>query len=259
MSKNPAVLRSKKITVEFSGFKAINELDFQVNRNTVHFVIGPNGAGKTTLLDVICGNARASKGSITFNEKYELAKMSENEIVHRGISRKFQAPSVFAHLTVFENLEIAMKQKKTLRSILRAKMTKEEEQKLTDMLDLIGLTSEKDKSAGSLAHGQKQWLEIAMVLMQEPDLVLLDEPIAGMSKQERIKTGELITKIAKERAVLIVEHDMDFVKDYADVVTVMHEGQLLFEGSMEDVQKDPKVREVYLGRKVDADAEVTGT
>lgn len=245
------MLKSKKITVDFSGFKAINELDFEVNRNTVHFVIGPNGAGKTTLLDVICGNARVSTGKITFNDKHDLTKMSENEIVDQGISRKFQAPSVFHHLTVYENLEIAMKQKKNLFSIIKANNNQEDERKLEDMLELIGLTEEKDNLAGSLAHGQKQWLEIAMVLMQEPDLVLLDEPIAGMSKSERKKTGELITKVAKERAVLIVEHDMDFVKDYADVVTVMHEGQLLFEGSMEDVQKDSRVREVYLGRKVD--------
>lgn len=250
-SQRQTVLKSEKITVDFSGFKAINELDFQVNPNTVHFVIGPNGAGKTTLLDVICGKSKVSEGKLTFKDKMNLKKMSEYDIVHKGISRKFQAPSVFSELTVYENLEIAMKQKKGLARILRAKSTQEEEKKLSEMLEMINLTEQKDNNAGSLAHGQKQWLEIAMVLMQEPDLVLLDEPIAGMSKSERTKTGELITRIAKDRAVLIVEHDMDFVKEYADVVTVMHEGTLLFQGSMDEVQRDPKVREVYLGRKVD--------
>ncbi|WP_417006665.1 urea ABC transporter ATP-binding protein UrtD [Aquibacillus salsiterrae] len=254
MSKSQAVLQSEKITVDFSGFKAIKNLDFQVKPNTVHFVIGPNGAGKTTLLDVICGKSKASEGKLTFKNKYDLTKMTEYGIVHKGISRKFQAPSIFSKLTVFENLEIAMKQKKSLSGILFAKLKKDNKKKIDDMLNLIGLSEEQDKKAGSLAHGQKQWLEIAMVLMQEPDLVLLDEPIAGMTKTERMKTGELITQIAKDRAVLIVEHDMDFVKEYADVVTVMHEGQLLREGSMEEVQNDPQVRQVYLGRKVEAHA-----
>ncbi len=245
------MLKSEKISVEFSGFKAINQLDFQVRPNTVHFVIGPNGAGKTTLLDVVCGKSQASEGELTFRETYNLKKMTENQIVHRGISRKFQAPSIFEQLTVYENLEIAMKQKKSLFSIMKAKNNQVDEQKLAEMLELIGLNEEKDNHAGSLAHGQKQWLEIGMVIMQDPDLVLLDEPIAGMSKTERTRTGELIKQIAKDRAVLIVEHDMEFVKEFADVVSVMHEGQLLAEGSMEEVQQNPRVREVYLGRKVD--------
>ncbi|WP_018932875.1 urea ABC transporter ATP-binding protein UrtD [Gracilibacillus lacisalsi] len=246
-----AVLKLKKVIVDFSGFKAINQLDFTVKPNCVHFVIGPNGAGKTTLLDVICAKTKATTGEIKLHSTKELSKLSEDQIVHQGISRKFQAPSIFQNLSVIDNLEIAMKQKKNLFSMMKAKWTKEQKKKINEMLELVGLKEVKGQLAGSLAHGQKQWLEIAMVLMQEPDIVLLDEPIAGMSKKERDKTGELITKIARDRAVLIVEHDMDFVKEYADIVSVMHEGQLLFEGSMEEVQNDPTVREVYLGRKVE--------
>ncbi|QGH33769.1 urea ABC transporter ATP-binding protein UrtD [Gracilibacillus salitolerans] len=246
-----AVLKLKKVIVDFSGFKAINQLDFAVQPTSVHFVIGPNGAGKTTLLDVVCGKTKATTGEIKLQERKELSKLTEDQIVHQGISRKFQAPSIFQNLTVIDNLEISMKQKKNLFSMIKAKWTNEQKKKINEMLELVGLKKVQHQQAGSLAHGQKQWLEIAMVLMQEPDIVLLDEPIAGMSKKERNKTGELITKIAKDRAVLIVEHDMDFVKEYADIVSVMHEGQLLFEGSMEEVQKDPTVREVYLGRKVE--------
>lgn len=246
-----AVLKLKKVIVDFSGFKAINQLDFTVKPNCVHFVIGPNGAGKTTLLDVICAKTKATTGEITLHSTKELSKLSEDQIVDQGISRKFQAPSIFQNLSVIDNLEIAMKQKKNLFSMMKAKWTKEQKKKINEMLELVDLKEVKGQLAGSLAHGQKQWLEIAMVLMQEPDIVLLDEPIAGMSKKERDKTGELITKIARDRAVLIVEHDMDFVKEYADIVSVMHEGQLLFEGSMEEVQNDPTVREVYLGRKVE--------
>jgi urea transport system ATP-binding protein len=245
------ILQSKNISVSFNGFKAIRNLDFQVVKNRVHFLIGPNGAGKTTLLDIICGKTPLSEGQVIFKNNYNLSKMKEYQIVRKGIGRKFQAPSIFSNLTVYENLLISMKQKKNLLATLKAVVTKDQETKILDMLKLIGLTAQQNQKAGVLAHGQKQWLEIAMVLLQEPELVLLDEPIAGMSKVERTKTGELIRQIAKERAVLIVEHDMDFVREFADVVTVMHGGQLLCEGSMEDVQNDPRVREVYLGKKED--------
>jgi urea transport system ATP-binding protein len=251
------ILKSESITVDFSGFKAIHDLNFEVAQNKVHFLIGPNGAGKTTLLDVICGKTKISEGNVVFKEKHNLPKLKEYQIVHKGISRKFQAPSIFHDLTVYENLLIAMKQRKNLWSTIKAVVTKEQNKNLAEMLDLIGLTEEKDKKAGALAHGQKQWLEIAMVLLQDPDLVLLDEPIAGMSKSERKKTGELIRKVGKDRAVLIVEHDMDFVKEYADVVTVMHEGKLLCQGSMDAVQNNPRVHEVYLGRKGDQDAKTS--
>ena len=251
MINSQTVLESKKITVEFSGFKAISNLDFKVTNNKVHFLIGPNGAGKTTLLDVICGKTQVSQGKVVYMEDQNLVKLKDFKIVHIGISRKFQTPSIFQNLTVYENLIIALKQDKGLWATITAKITKNQQKDIEEMLHLIGLIDEKDQEAGALSHGQKQWLEIAMVLLQDPGLVLLDEPIAGMSKVERLKTGEMIREIAKDRTVLIVEHDMDFVKEYADIVTVMHEGQLLCQGSMEEIQNDPRVREVYLGRKED--------
>lgn len=251
MINSQTVLESKKITVEFSGFKAISNLDFKVTNNKVHFLIGPNGAGKTTLLDVICGKTRVSQGKVVYMEDQNLVKLKDFKIVHIGISRKFQTPSIFQNLTVYENLIIALKQDKGLWATITAKITKNQQKDIEEMLHLTGLIDEKDQQAGALSHGQKQWLEIAMVLLQDPGLVLLDEPIAGMSKVERLKTGEMIREIAKDRTVLIVEHDMDFVKEYADIVTVMHEGQLLCQGSMEEIQNDPRVREVYLGRKED--------
>lgn len=251
MINSQTVLESKKITVEFSGFKAISNLDFKVTNNKVHFLIGPNGAGKTTLLDVICGKTQVSQGKVVYMEDQNLVKLKDFKIVHIGISRKFQTPSIFQNLTVYENLIIALKQDKGLWATITAKITKNQQKDIEEMLRLTGLIEEKDQQAGALSHGQKQWLEIAMVLLQDPGLVLLDEPIAGMSKVERLKTGEMIREIAKDRTVLIVEHDMDFVKEYADIVTVMHEGQLLCQGSMEEVQNDPRVREVYLGRKED--------
>lgn len=251
MINSQTVLESKKITVEFSGFKAISNLDFKVTNNKVHFLIGPNGAGKTTLLDVICGKTRVSQGKVVYMEDQNLVKLKDFKIVHIGISRKFQTPSIFQNLTVYENLIIALKQDKGLWATITAKITKNQQKDIEEMLHLTGLIDEKDQQAGALSHGQKQWLEIAMVLLQDPGLVLLDEPIAGMSKVERLKTGEMIREIAKDRTVLIVEHDMDFVKEYADIVTVMHEGQLLCQGSMEEIQNDTRVREVYLGRKED--------
>jgi urea transport system ATP-binding protein len=251
MINSQTVLESKKITVEFSGFKAISNLDFKVTNNKVHFLIGPNGAGKTTLLDVICGKTQVSQGKVVYMEDQNLVKLKDFKIVHIGISRKFQTPSIFQNLTVYENLIIALKQDKGLWATITAKITKNQQKDIEEMLHLTGLIDEKDQQAGALSHGQKQWLEIAMVLLQDPGLVLLDEPIAGMSKVERLKTGEMIREIAKDRTVLIVEHDMDFVKEYADIVTVMHEGQLLCQGSMEEIQNDPRVREVYLGRKED--------
>lgn len=251
MINSQTVLESKKITVEFSGFKAIRNLDFKVTNNKVHFLIGPNGAGKTTLLDVICGKIQVSQGKVVYMEDQNLVKLKDFKIVHIGISRKFQTPSIFQNLTVYENLIIALKQDKGLWATITAKITKNQQKDIEEMLRLTGLIDEKDQQAGALSHGQKQWLEIAMVLLQDPGLVLLDEPIAGMSKVERLKTGEMIREIAKDRSVLIVEHDMDFVKEYADIVTVMHEGQLLCQGSMEEIQNDPRVREVYLGRKED--------
>jgi urea transport system ATP-binding protein len=209
MINSQTVLESKKITVEFSGFKAISNLDFKVTNNKVHFLIGPNGAGKTTLLDVICGKTQVSQGKVVYMEDQNLVKLKDFKIVHIGISRKFQTPSIFQNLTVYENLIIALKQDKGLWATITAKVTSNQQKDIEKMLHLTGLIDEKDQQAGALSHGQKQWLEIAMVLLQDPGLVLLDEPIAGMSKVERLKTGEMIREIAKNRTVLIVEHDME--------------------------------------------------
>ncbi|TXC93396.1 urea ABC transporter ATP-binding protein UrtD [Metabacillus litoralis] len=242
------ILSCRNVMVDFSGFKALQGVDLDVQNKEVLFLIGPNGAGKTTLLDCICGKTRASSGQILFEEKIELSKLPEQKIVQEGIARKFQAPSIFLHLTPFENLEIAMKQKKSLLSILLAKMTQVQHEKIEAILKKVGLFEDRHKLAGSLSHGQKQWLEIGMQLIQEPTLLLLDEPIAGMSGEERTKTGELIKEIAKECTVVVVEHDMEFVRNFSSKVVVMHEGKVLCQGSMKDIQENEEVKNVYLGR-----------
>ncbi|MBM7633284.1 urea ABC transporter ATP-binding protein UrtD [Geomicrobium sediminis] len=243
------VLQSEKLIVQFGGLKAINEFSFQLSDRELHFIIGPNGAGKTTFLDVLCGKTKPTSGNVLFKESIELGKLYEYQIVRKGVGRKFQAPSIFPSLSVMSNLEIAMKQQKGFWHILRAKLSEGDKEHIHEMLTLIGLKEESNRTAGTLAHGQKQWLEIAMVLMQDPELVLLDEPIAGMTEEEEEKTGELLRTIAKDRAVIVVEHDMDFVRKFADKVTVMHEGTWLCDGSMEEVQQNERVLEVYLGRR----------
>ncbi|HZH58159.1 MAG TPA: urea ABC transporter ATP-binding protein UrtD [Metabacillus sp.] len=242
------ILSCHNVVVDFSGFKALQGVDLDVGNGEVLFLIGPNGAGKTTLLDVICGKTRATGGEITFQDDISLIKLQEQKIVDAGIARKFQAPSIFLHLTPFENLEIAMKQKKKLISILFARMSDSQRDKINGMLKKIGLYEVRHELAGSLSHGQKQWLEIGMQLIQEPTLLLLDEPIAGMSAEERTKTGELILDISKQCSVLIVEHDMDFVRKFSTKVVVMHEGKVLCEGVMKDIQENEEVKNVYLGR-----------
>jgi urea transport system ATP-binding protein len=244
---NP-ILSCRNVVVEFSGFKALQGVDLNVQKGEVLFLIGPNGAGKTTLLDVICGKTKSTSGEVLFNGKIPLTKLPEQKIVHEGIARKFQAPSIFLHLTPFENLEIAMKQKKNLASILFAKMTSSQREKIEVILKKIGLYDIRDEKAGALSHGQKQWLEIGMQLIQEPKLLLLDEPIAGMSGEERIKTGELIQEISKACSVLVVEHDMEFVRSFSTGVVVMHEGKVLCQGTMKDIQENEEVKNVYLGR-----------
>ncbi|MGG7218941.1 urea ABC transporter ATP-binding protein UrtD [Bacillus sp. ATD] len=242
------ILTCRDVKVEFDGFWALQGADISVQERDIHFLIGPNGAGKTTLLDIICGKTKPHSGEVLFQETNELTKAREYQIAKLGVARKFQAPSVFMQLTVFENLELAMKQKKTILSLLTARMTKEQSDRIIDILRLIGLDDKWDLTAGSLSHGQKQWLEIGMQLAMEPKLLLLDEPIAGMTGKEREKTGALLEKIAKTCSVLIVEHDMDFVRSFSRKVTVMHEGKVLCEGSMDDITSNEEVAEVYLGR-----------
>lgn len=205
----PPILSCRDVRVSFNGFQALQGVDLDVSPQEVRFLIGPNGAGKTTLLDVICGKTKASSGDVLYREVENIRKLQEHEIVRRGITRKFQAPSIFANLTVWENLELSIKQNRGIWAVMRTKMTGGEKEKIDAMLDRIGLKEQRHQLAGMLAHGQKQWLEIGMQLMQEPEILLLDEPIAGMSGTERHKTGELIHEISAACSVLIVEHDMN--------------------------------------------------
>lgn len=236
------------ITVSFNGFKAINGLSLYVDYDELRFLIGPNGAGKTTLLDVICGRVKPAKGRVIFKEDIDIYEKQEHEIVRLGISRKFQTPAIFASLTVFENMELSLRQNRGVFASLFAKLTSEDEDIIYSHLETIGLDQKARVKAGSLAHGEKQWLEIGMLLAQDPELLLLDEPVAGMTKKETEKTGELFQVIAKSRSVLVVEHDMEFVRNFAKRVTVMNEGKILCEGPMERIQNDSKVIEAYLGR-----------
>ncbi|WP_121613275.1 urea ABC transporter ATP-binding protein UrtD [Mesobacillus foraminis] len=242
------ILSCRNVMVDFSGFKALQGVNLDVKKGEILFLIGPNGAGKTTLLDVICKKTKLTAGTVLFDGKISLEKLPEYKIVHEGVVRKFQAPSIFIHLTPFENLEIAMKQRKGLFSILLAKMSRLEKEKIDSLLKKIGLFDVRNETASSLSHGQKQWLEIGMQLIQEPKLLLLDEPIAGMSGLERTKTGELIQEISQSCTVLVVEHDMDFVRKFSTRVIVMHEGKVLSEGTMQEIQENEEVKNVYLGR-----------
>ncbi len=236
------------ITVSFDGFRALNDLTLTIDDGELRCIIGPNGAGKTTMMDVITGKTRPDAGSAFFGQTIDLTAMTEPQIAHAGIGRKFQKPTVFERHTVFENLELAMKADKRVRRTLRAKLSPVELERIGETLALIGLIDATDRIAGLLSHGQKQWLEIGMLLMQEPRLLLLDEPVAGMTDEETIRTAELCQTLAGRHSVVVVEHDMDFIARIARKVTVLHEGSVLAEGPMDVVQADPRVIEVYLGR-----------
>jgi urea transport system ATP-binding protein len=240
------VLYIEGLTVSFDGFKAVNDLNLYVDRNEVHVVIGPNGAGKTTVLDLICGKTKSTSGSISFNGR-ELTKMKEFDIVRAGVGRKFQNPSIYENLTVFENLEMSYPEGRKVLGALFFKRSAAVIKRVEEVAAEIFLSDFLDKQADLLSHGQKQWLEIGMLLMQDPELLMLDEPVAGMSVSERVQTAELLNRISQGRSVLVIEHDMEFVKSIAHRVTVLHQGKVLAEGSMEAVQTNPKVIEVYLG------------
>lgn len=240
------VLEVEGLTVSFDGFKAVNDLSFYVEEEEIRVIIGPNGAGKTTVLDLICGKTKSASGSIKFRGR-ELTKMTEHAIVHAGVGRKFQNPSIYEDLTVFENLEISYPKGRGVFGALAFRRSSEVIAAIEEVAETIFLSDCLKKTAGLLSHGQKQWLEIGMLLIQNPDLLMLDEPVAGMSVAERKKTAELLNRITKGRAVLVIEHDMQFVEDIAHRVTVMHQGKTLSEGSMERVKNDPKVIDVYLG------------
>ena len=242
------ILYLDDITVSFDGFKALNKLTLTVEAGELRCVIGPNGAGKTTMMDVITGKTRPDEGTAFFGQTIDLTRMTEPEIAQAGIGRKFQKPTVFENHTVFENLELAMTTNKRVWASLRARLTPEQLDRIAYMLDLIQLTSEADKQAGLLSHGQKQWLEIGMLLMQDPRLLLLDEPVAGMTDEETERTAELFVALAGKHSVIVVEHDMEFIGRIANKVTVLHEGSVLAEGPMDQIKNDERVIEVYLGR-----------
>jgi urea transport system ATP-binding protein len=246
MSNTDFALAIEDLTVSFDGFKAIDALTLYIDRNELRVIIGPNGAGKTTLLDLICGKTKAGSGSIKFKNT-ELTKLAEFKRVHLGIGRKFQTPSIYENLTVFQNLEVSFPKGRSVLGALAFKCDDEVTARVQVVAEDIFLSDKLETEAGLLSHGQKQWLEIGMLLMQEPELLLLDEPIAGMSARERELTAELLLRICKNRSVVVIEHDMEFVKRIAHKVTVMHQGKILAEGPMEQLQADPKVIDVYLG------------
>ena len=246
------VLKIKNVSVVFDGFQALTDVNVKVKRNSIHFFIGPNGAGKTTLLDIICAKTKPTEGNVSFypadGEKVRLTGMKEYKIVKEGVVRKFQVPSVFVNLTVEENMELSLKGNKGVWQSVFHRTSEEEKALIDETLKKVGLEKRKDILAGSLAHGEKQWLEIAMQFVQKPEIIMLDEPAAGMGKPETFKTGELLREIQKECTIIVVEHDMDFVKQIADTVTVLHEGKILMEGKIQDVLADETVQSVYLGR-----------
>jgi urea transport system ATP-binding protein len=243
-----AILYLEDVSVVFDGFKALNKLSLTIDVGELRCVIGPNGAGKTTMMDVITGKTRPASGSVYFGQTIDLTKLSEPQIAHAGIGRKFQKPTVFENHTVFENLELCLKTEKGVRHSLFARLRGEQRDHIAQTLDIIGLTGEADRPAGLLSHGQKQWLEIGMLLVQEPKLLMLDEPVAGMTDAETERTAELLQTLAGNHSIIVVEHDMDFVSLIARKVTVLHEGSVIAEGPMEKVQNNERVIEVYLGR-----------
>jgi len=242
------ILYLEDITVSFDGFRALNKLSLAIDAGELRCIIGPNGAGKTTMMDVITGKTRPDEGSVFFGQTIDLTRLSEPEIAHIGIGRKFQKPTIFENHTVFENLELAMKTDKRVWRSLFAQLDSAAGDRIAETLQLIRLDAQADRLAGLLSHGQKQWLEIGMLLMQEPKLLLLDEPVAGMTDEETERTGELFLSLAGKHSLVVVEHDMAFVKQLGSKVTVLHEGSVLAEGTLEEVQSDARVIEVYLGR-----------
>ncbi|MGE3510467.1 MAG: urea ABC transporter ATP-binding protein UrtD [Vicinamibacterales bacterium] len=241
------ILYLEGVTVSFDGFRALNHLSLYVDPGELRCIIGPNGAGKTTMMDVITGKTRPDEGSVWFGRNVDLLTLDEPAIAQAGIGRKFQKPTVFEQLTVVENLELALPGRKTFWRTLLAQVSASERSRIDETLEVIGLTVQRHAAARVLSHGQKQWLEIGMLLMQEPELLLVDEPVAGMTPQETERTAELLLSLAGRHSVVVVEHDMDFVRSIAGRVTVLHEGRVLAEGNMDQVQNDPQVIEVYLG------------
>ena len=246
-TRHGCILYLENLTVSFDGFKALDGLNLYIDDGELRCIIGPNGAGKTTMMDVITGKTRPDEGTVFFGQTLDLTQMTEYEIAHAGIGRKFQKPTVFQNHTIYENLELALHIKKDIWTSLLKRLNADQQEAIEDALKTIGLVEQRNTRAGLLSHGQKQWLEIGMLLVQDPRLLLIDEPVAGMTHQETEQTAELLSSLAGKHSVVVVEHEMDFIRSIANRVTVLHEGRVLAEGAMEDVQNNPKVIEVYLG------------
>ena len=242
------ILYLEDVSVSFDGFKAINNLSLDIAPGELRCIIGPNGAGKTTMMDIITGKTRPDSGTVYFGSTIDLLRYNEPEIARLGIGRKFQKPTVFENLSVFENLELAMSMKKDVASSLRFTRSATQSERLCEVLETIALQDQLTRQAGLLSHGQKQWLEIGMLLTQEPKLLLLDEPVAGMTDQETERTAELFLSLKGKHSLVVVEHDMAFIKAISDTVTVLCEGAVLAQGTLAQVQADERVIEVYLGR-----------
>jgi len=250
VSDKGSIIYLEGVVVDYDGFKALNNLNFVVNYHELRVVIGPNGAGKTTLLDVICGKTKPASGRVIFGKDIDLIGKHEDDISKLGVGRKFQAPSIYGNLTVWENLDLSLKRdSKGVFATLMSKPTAADRAKIEEILQTIGLKGVPFRRAGSLSHGQKQWLEIGMVILQDPLLLLVDEPVAGMTDKETDQTGVLLQTLSERHAVVVIEHDMEFVRQIARTVTVLHEGTVICEGTVDKVQADDRVREIYLGRQ----------
>lgn len=248
--QNIPIISIKDVVVTFDKYKAINNVSLDFIQGGVQFIIGPNGAGKTTILDVICGRVKARSGKVLYKNKHEIQNLKPEKIVHMGITRKFQNPTIFPTQTVFENMKLAASSgKNKFWYLVNSKISPADKEAMDNTLETISLQDHQHKISGALSHGQKQWLEIGMAVVKKPELLLVDEPIAGMTSAERQKTGELLKQIGKERSVLVVEHDMVFVKEFASSVTVMHEGRVISRGSFEDISSNEEVVKIYLGRQ----------
>jgi urea transport system ATP-binding protein len=249
MSADNLILKCENVVMDYDGFKALNNCNFSVQYNELRVVIGPNGAGKTTLLDVICGKTHPTSGTIRFGKNTNLVGKNAEDITKLGVGRKFQAPSIYGNLSVWQNLDLSLKRaSKGVFPTLMGRSTPAERERIGETLETIGLSADVHTRAGSLSHGQKQWLEIGMVILQDPSLLLVDEPVAGMSDKETEQTGRLLQSLAEKHAIVVIEHDMDFVRQIARIVTVLAEGTVICEGTVEQVQADNHVREIYLGR-----------
>jgi urea transport system ATP-binding protein len=249
MTQKQFILTLEGVNKTFDGFTAINDLNFYMDEGELRVIIGPNGAGKSTMLDIITGRTRPDNGKVEFGRDIDLTKLNEYQINRLGIGRKFQTPSVYIDHSVFENILLSLEGSRSVFSTLFSRITSAQRERIEEVLQTIGLTDKAQWKAGNLSHGQKQWLEIGMLLAQKPKLLLVDEPAAGMTDEETHKTGELLMSLAGQHSIIVIEHDMVFVRQIARTVTVLHQGSLLCEGTVDQVQADERVIEVYLGRK----------